>query len=243
MKFTVNKSSFLENLLIPASKITENVCLNFVKEEEASVLKTTVCSADRSIVLMTNTPCSVTETTRCVIPDCKTFLRLFSGIENQDGLVTLEVQDNVVKYTSSTISFKFYLLDEFFLADKKSINEEKINSIPLDTKFTITKAKFSELLKFNSIIPDAEKLYFYTKSGKVYAKLGDEQKTNTNEITTDVSSKYEGEAILTSLPVNIQNLLLMNFSSDEINIAVNHELKIFVFSTLQMKYIVSGLVK
>lgn len=242
MKFTVKKNSFLENLLIPASKLAENVCLNFVKEEQ-SLLKTIVSNADKSTILIVNVPCAIEESFRCVIPDCKTFLRLFSGITTEDEHITLEVADNVVKYNSLGFSFKFHLLDEFFLNDKKTINEEKINKIPLDTKFIITKEKFSEILKFNSIIPDAEKLYFYTKNGRVYSKLGDEQKANTNEICTDVSDKFEGKNLTESLPVNIQNLLLMNFAVNEIEISINQELKIFVFSTPHTKYVVSGLVK
>jgi hypothetical protein len=242
MKFTVSKSSFLENLLVPAGKLAENVSLNFIKSEKSQV-KTIVSNADKSAILIVNIPCAVEETFRCVIPDCKTFLRLFSGIDTEDEMITLEVVDNVVKYSSSTISFKFFLLDEFFLTDKKTINEEKINAIPLNTKFTLTKNKFSELLKFNSIIPDAEKLYFFTKSGKVYAKVGDEQKTNTNEIITDVCEKFEGDTLLESIPIDIKNLLIMNFATDEISVGINHELKIFIFSTPHLKYVVSGLVK
>jgi hypothetical protein len=243
MKFTVNKNSFLENLLVPASKLAENISLNFTKGDGGSVLKTIVSNSDKSTILIANIPCAIEESFRCVVPDCKTFLRLFSGIDSEDDNITLEVVENVIKYSSLGLSFKFHLLDDFFLADKKTINEEKINGIPLDTKFVLTKEKFSEILKFNSIIPDAEKLYINTKNGKVYAKIGDELKANTNEISTFASESFEGKSITESLPLNIQNLLLMSFVEDKIGVAINHELKIFFFSTPHTKYVVSGLVK
>ena len=71
-----------------------------------------------------------------------------------------------------------FLADEFMglLSDNTELNELKF-----DTSFVMSKQKLSEIIKFNSIVPDAEKLYFVSNGDKILAKLGDEQKSNTNE--------------------------------------------------------------
>ena len=107
----------------------------------------------------------------------------------------------------------------------------------------MTKQKLSEIIKFNSIVPDAEKLYFVTENGKVLVKLGDELKSNTNEIVTQISDSYEGKLLADKFPVNIQNILLFSFSEEEIKININQSLKVFKFETPNLSYIVSGLVK
>jgi hypothetical protein len=243
MKLILNKNDFVNNFVGPTSKLADNLLVDFQKSEQDSkwVAKTIVNSSDNSTILIGEIDCHVTDPFRCIIPDCKTFLRLFSGI-TQDQ-IELEIESNVIKYKDKLLSFKYYLLDESYIVNKKSFSEEKLNSLSFDTTFTINKAKFSEILKFNSIIPDAEKLYFTTKDGKVLAKIGDEQKANTNEIVCETSDQFEGLPIGETIPINIQNILLMSFASENISVSVNHKLKIFKFSTPHLRYIVSGLVK
>ena len=166
---------------------------------------------------------------------------MFSGIDEDN--ITLDIESNVIKYSSPTISFKYHLLDDSYINNKKAISEEKLSQIAFDTTFDLQKSKLSDILKFNSIVPDAEKLYFYTKDGKVFAKLGDEQKCNTNEINIEISESFDGEALSESIPINIQNILLLSFNSEVISIKINQKLKVFKFETPLTEYIISGLVK
>jgi hypothetical protein len=242
MNLKFNKSEFLNNLLTPASKLSENLLLEFaVNEQGEQVAKTIINSPDNSVILLGTVKCQAEETFRCVIPDCKTFLRLFAGIDSDT--INLKINSNVILYKEGSFSFKYHLLDESYVVNKRSVSEEKLNKLTFDTTFVITKSKFSELIKFNSIIPDAEKIYFFTENKQVLVKLGDEQKTNTNEIVTPISPMYEGLPLTGSFPINILNLLLFTFSSEEISIEINHQLKVFKFSTPNLSYIVSGLVR
>lgn len=242
MKLNINKTQFVDNILAPVSKVADNLLLDFgVSETGNTLAKTFVSSSDNSMILMANVVCKVDEPYKCVIPDCKTFLRLFTGVDNEQ--ITLDVETNVINYKDNSFSFKYHLLDESYIVNRKSISEEKINSIQFDTTFSISKQKLSEIIKFNSIVPDAEKLYFLTEGTKVFAKLGDEQKSNTNEIITELNTNFSGKALTDSFPINIQNVLLFSFCSDEIEVSVNHQLKVFQFNTPNLKYIVSGLVK
>jgi hypothetical protein len=242
MKLVINKSQFVESILAPVSKLADNLLLDFTTSETNGMYaKTFVSSADNSMILMAKIPCKADDHYKCVIPDCKTFLRLFSGVEKEN--IALDIDTNVIKYKDNSFSFKYHLLDESYIVNKKSISEEKINGLEFDTTFTITKQKLSEIIKFNSIVPDAEKLYFLTDGNKVFAKLGDEQKSNTNEIVTELAESFQGQSLIESFPINIQNILLFSFCSDEIEISVNQQLKVFQFKTPNLKYIVSGLVK
>lgn len=242
MKIRINKNLFLNNLLGPVSKLADNLLLEFASRDDLCDAKTMVASSDNSVILLGKVECEVEEPFRCVIPDCKTFLRLFSGVSSDD--INLVVDSNVIKYKDSSFSFKYHLLDESYLVNKKSLSEDKLNALTFDTTFSLTKQKFSEIIKFNSIVPDAEKLYFYTDGlGSVLAKLGDEQKSNSNEIVTEVAGLFAGKSIPNPIPINIQSILLFAFNSEQINVSINQALKIFKFSTENLTYIVSGLVK
>ena len=238
MTIKLNRQSFVENLLAPSSKIADNISLDVLAD---GTIKTLVSSTDNSTILLASLPSKSEQPFKCIIPDCKTFLRLFAGIEQDE--ITLHIGTNVIEYESSSICFKYHLLDESYMVTKKSISEEKLDAIEYDTTFDISKSKFSEILKFNSIIPDAEKLYFETRDGKVFAKIGDEQKANTNVIVCEASLQFQGSPIIDSVPLNIQNILLMSFAHDTIKVSINHKLKIFKFVTPYLRYIASGLVK
>lgn len=243
MKFTVNTNNFINFLLTPVSKIAENLSLTFLERDNKTWVKTFVNSSDNSIILFSELEIEkIDSLNNCVIPDCKTFLRLFSNIDEEK--ITLDIQNNVIKYKNATgFSFKYFLLDESYLINKKSLSEEKINALTYDTTFVVSKQKFSDIIKYNSIIPDAEKLYVYSDSGKIMAKIGDEQKTSTNEITTEFASSFNGKEISSSLPLDIKNLLMFSFAENEINISINSQLKIFRFQSGSLVYIVSGLVR
>ena len=238
MNFKISKNYLLEFLLGPVSKLSDNVCLSF---EGDQVVKTLVTSADNSLVLLAKIPCSTDVTNKCVIPDCKTFLRLFSNINDQE--IALHIHDNYVEYKSSELTFKYYLLDESYVINKRSLSEEKINNLKFDTNFTINKRFFSEVSKFHSILPDSEKLYFYSNKQRVIAKIGDDQKANSNELTLVASNEFSGLPLTLEAPINIQNIMLMSFADEDISISLNHELKVYKFSSSLMSYIVFGLVK
>ena len=243
MNLTLNKSDFVNNILNPASKLTDNLLLDFQPSNYKAgwAAKTIVNSADSSVIFIGEIPCIVEDPFKCIVPDCKTFLRLFSGIDQEQ--IELTIDSNVIKYKDNNFSFKYHLLDENCMVSKKSISEDKLNQLEYDTTFNTTKSKISEILKFNSIIPDAEKMYFFTKDKKVFVKIGDDQKCNTNEIITETSNCFTGELLMDPLPLNIQNILLMSFAEDNVQISINQKLKIIKFFTSQVQYIVSGLVK
>jgi len=241
MKLTVSKNSFLNYLVTPVSKIAEHLPISFCKEQNQSYIKSITNSNDNSVIFLSKVEASVENPSSIIIPDCKTFLRLLSNIETPN--LILNFTSNCIEYKNDSLEFKYHLLDESYFSTKKSISEEKLSQIPFDTNFLLPKTKLTEIIKFNTIIPEAEKLYFFTKGGKVYTKIGDEQKLNTNQISFEVANSFKGNETESLFPINIQNLLLFSFVEDQINVSINQSLKIFKFETNNISYIVSGLVK
>jgi hypothetical protein len=242
MNLTLKKDEFINLVLSPASKLTDNLLLFSETQNGQQLLKTLTTSSDNTAVLLTECLFKGTGFSKLIIPEIKTFLRLFSNIDKEE--VTLAINDNQIVYKDDKITFKYFLLDEEYYTSKKSLNEDKINALKYNTTFTITKQSFAEIIKYNAIIPEAEKLYLFTDDNKVYAQLGDKQKPNINEITTAISQNYQGESLTEAIPLNIQTLLLLSFANIEyIDIAINVELKVVKFSSNNLKYILSGLVK
>jgi hypothetical protein len=242
MKIKINKDAFVDYLVGPASKIADNLLLTTTTNNGEQFLKTLTYSSDNSVILQTKIPYSGDNIEKLFIPEVKTFIRLLANL-NEETL-SFEIGSNFISYNGKDLNFKYHLLDEAFFSNKKTISEEKINSITYDTTFTTTKNKFSDLLKYNSIIPDAEKLYFIQKSNSIIGKLGDDQKPNINEIETELASIIEGKKLEQSMPVSIQSIIMLTFfQNHSVVVRLNQELKIFKFECGPVEYIISGLVK
>ena len=117
MIITVNKKVFVDSFLNPISKLSENITL----EIGDNSLKTLASSADNSTILLAEINCKIDSFAKSVIPDCKSFLRLLAGIEEEE--ITLNFDSNVIRYQSKSFSFKYHLLDEAYALTKKSFNE------------------------------------------------------------------------------------------------------------------------
>jgi len=242
MKVSLKRQTFVEALLSPASKIADNLQLHFVNEDGKQYCKTMTHSNDNSVIFLSNVPCSFDQPFSAIIPECKTFLRLFANVEQEQ--IELELNTNSIAYQTPSFSFKYHLLDESYLVNKKTVSEAKLNSLEFDTNFRAQKQKINDIVKYNSIIPEAEKVYFFTKdSGEVCAKVGDKERTNTNEIEFSVASSFSGKQLSLDFPLNVQHILLFSFSESEVEVSVNQQLKVFKFETSYSKYIISGLIK
>lgn len=242
MKIKINKEAFVEYLVGPASKIADNLLLVSVTKDDKQFLKTLTYSSDNSVILQSKVEYLGDTIQTLFIPEVKTFIRLLSNLDQEQ--LTFEINSNSISYNGKDLNFKYHLLDEAYFSSKKTINEGKINSISYDTAFSTTKSKFSDILKYNSIIPDAEKLYFIQNGSSIVGKLGDDQKPNINEIETVLSTSVEGKKIEQTMPVSIQNIIMLSFFQNySVDVYLNQELKIFKFKCGPVEYIISGLVK
>jgi len=242
MKVKLNRQQFVESLLNPASKIADNLQLHFVNENGTQFCKTTTNSNDNSVIFLSKIPCIFDQEFSAIIPECKTFLRLFANVDQEE--ITLELNVNSIVYQTPSFSFKYHLLDESYIVNKKTISEAKLNDLTFDTTFRAAKQKINDIVKYNSIIPEAEKVYFFTNdAGEVCAKVGDRERANINEIVFSMAPTFVGSTLSLDFPLNVQNILLFSFAQNEVEISVNQQLKVFKFETIHSKYIISGLIK
>ena len=105
-----------------------------------------------------------------------------------------------------------------------------------------------EILKGNAFANETDKIYFYTKDGKVYGELTDKKYQNVNSLTFEVTDKFVGDALLSPLPINLE--VLRVFSSLKLTktkAKINTEKKVFIFeiedTDFSLKYIVPTLAK
>ena len=240
---SLNKESFVQKFLLPISKLADNVSITIDDNE----VFTTCASQDGSVVLLASykTDTAVKGIPRINLPDVKKFVRLLDCVEESD--IALTIGDNHLKYTTPSFKFNYYLLEDSYM-QRCPVNPEKIKKLKYDTAFILPNSKFNEVLKGSSIATDSDKLYFYTKDGKVYCELNDLERQNINNITYLVTDKYVGEDIKNTLPLNLENIrLLAGTKCNEFTVKVNNELKVTLFQIeekdIDIKFIISALVK
>ena len=240
---SLKKESFIQKFLLPISKLADNISISFNDEE----ISTTCASPDGSIVLLATykTDTAVKGVPRINLPDVKKFIRLVDCVDLDT--IALTIKDNHLNYETPSQKFNYFLLEDSYM-QRCPVNPEKINKLKYDTGFILSSSKFNDVLKGSSIATDSDKLYFYTKDGKVYCELNDLERQNINNITYLVAEKFVGESIKNTLPLNLENIrLLAGTKCNEFTVKVNNELKVTLFQIeekdIDIKFIISALVK
>ena len=239
----LNKETFVQKFLVPISKLADNVSITI----DDSEVYATCASQDGSVVLLASykTDTAVRGIPRINLPDVKKFVRLLDCVEEDNIAITIE--NNHLKYVTPSFKFNYFLLEDSYM-QRCPVNPDKIKKLKYDTAFILPNPKFNEVLKGSSIATDSDKLYFYTKDGKVYCELNDLERQNINNITYLVADKFVGEQIKNTLPLNLENIrLLAGTKGNEFTVKVNNELKVTLFQIeekdIDIKFIISALVK
>ena len=240
---TFKKESFIQRFLTPISKLADNVSL-FIDDKKMYA----VCSSqDGGIVLLATleTESQLKGITRINIPDIKKLVRLLDCIEEQE--INLTVENNHLKYFTSDFKFNYYLLEDSYM-QRCPVNPDKIRQLTYDSEFTLTNAKFNDILKGSSIATDTDKLYFFTKDNSVFAELNDYERQNINNITYLISDNFFGNPIKNALPLNLEHVrMLAGLRVEDLKIKINSTLKVTLFEAsdenVNIKFIISALVK
>jgi hypothetical protein len=240
-KIVLDKNKFIDQFLSPVSRIAEHISLNFVD----NTIYTVCANADGSVVLYVtySQKQDFEKLYKLNLPDIKKFIRLLECIENDQ--IELTINDNVISYTTSTIKFKYFLLEESYIP-RCPATPQKIQQLEYDTQFNLPIQKLNEIFKGSSIATDSDKLYIFTKDNKVYAELNDYERQNINNIVYLISDSYRGAPVNTAIPLILENVrLLAGLKVDLFHVKVNLNLKIISFEDTdnKMKFIFSALVK
>lgn len=241
--------SSLEKLLKPVSRLTDSCVL---KSKEDYIF--TVCSSsDNSIILYAKTqlPNVVEEPVKINLNTIKKFVTGLSCL-GTDGEFQIILNDNhlickmVDVDSNEDTFFKYHLVDDGIIKESP-VNTESIKSLSYDTIFEIPVAKVKQIMSAYTYANDINKIYFYTKDQRVYAKIDDDTLQNKDSVSIMVNVNFTGTPLLPT-PIKTEVFKMFAFSKSDIKVYINNEHKVLIFQTQEddntdLKYIISALVK
>lgn len=238
-----NKTSFVDNFLLPLSKIENASVLSINSTGFSSLL----AAADNTAIIYATYKKDIEslEPVKLNIPDLNRLIKILNCIPSND--IELEITTNSIKYEGNNIRFTYHLLEDGILS-VPPLSVEKIKQLTYDTVFEINYSSFVNLIKGSTFISNLNKIYFFTRDGAVYTELSDKQMHNVDSITFKLSDQYKGTAIETSIPVNfetIRNIINTKFNNAKVH--VNNKFNVIAFEVcnenIKNTYIISGLLK
>lgn len=235
-----NKESFVNDFLLPVSKVSENCILKI----EPGKISTLTASSDSTIITFSEyKDTTITETLKLNLPDVKKFVKLLSCITEE---INLTIDTNNISYKSPGIRFKYHLYDEGIIASP-NLNLDKINQIALDGSFSITHSVISQLLKGSSFTDNNEKVYFSLSGDNlVDAEITDKAKHNTNSFGLTIANDFVGTKSAISFPLKFDILQhISQYKADLYKVQISSKLGVFIFTVdsqfVETKFIVSAL--
>lgn len=223
------------------SKISESAIVTVEREKMSSL----VASTDNTLILCSeyNAPSSFYSTLN--IPDVKKLTRVIDTISDEE--IDLIINSNNIEYKGNGVKFKYHLFDDGFLA-KPGLNIDKINSFQYDMSFKLDKNILNQIFKGSVFASETNKVYFYTEENRVeegyrlMAELTDRSRHNTDNFTLCIGHVDE---VLAPIPINFDNIRLLNNISGVFTVRINKEYGVVVFdqesNDIKLKYIVSSL--
>jgi hypothetical protein len=236
-----NKTDFVSKFLLPISRVNDLVTVKVSGNEVFSLNRT----ADNNTILYASCndikcgiDCNVN------VPDIKKLIKALDGIN--DNQVDLTINSNNLEYKSSTIKFKFHLLEDGIIA-VPNLNINKINNFQYNVRFKMTTASLNTLLKSSTFITDSNKIYIFSEGDTVYGELTDRSKHNIDMYTTFLTTAYDGEAIDKPIPFTFDTFrLLSTLKSNVFDVSLNTERGILAIDIVEngykLKYISTSMV-
>jgi len=148
---------------------------------------------------------------------------------------------------SGDVSFINYFLSDDSVMKDHTIDINKISRLQYDTTFVISFNQLKAIMQAQTFASDAAKVYLIEKDGKILGNINNHSLTNINNATITVAQQYEGEKIKKGLPLDGQLFRLLYTLKNDINVKLNNEYQVLIFSTsiedINVKYISSALTK
>lgn len=218
-------NAFNNTFLSLTSKICDSACVKIDKEKIFCV----TCSGDNTIVIFStyNQKNDIDQTITLNIPDLNRLSRTLSCIRDQD--VDLEVDSNCIKYKSSSVRFKYHLLEDGIIA-VPSVSIDKIKKLDFKYSFDLHKNDVLSLIKGSSLVTDVDKLYFYVEDDCVYAEITDKETSNTDSYTQKISDTYKGDDQFDQMSISFEVLrIISSLRFDSIKVRINTDVNVLLF--------------
>jgi hypothetical protein len=235
-----NKDKFLNNFLIPVSRVAESAVLNINNESITSLIAT----SDNTVIVNAHYSESKNKSVKKLnIPDIKKLCRILQCIDEQD--LELKLETNNISYRSHSIKFKYHLFDDNIIPEPK-LNLSKLDKLDFSGNFTITQGTVSSLIKGSTIATETNKIYISFNDKEVFGELTDKARANTDSYGLKISTDYSGAPILSPIPLNFEIFrIISSMKFTEIKSKVAASTGVFVFDMAteeaQLKFIISAL--
>jgi hypothetical protein len=237
LKSPIDFVAYLDSL----SKISESAIVTVDREKMSSL----VASTDNTLILCAEYGVASSFYSTLNIPDVKKLTRVLDTISDEE--INLIINSNNIAYKGNGVKFKYHLFDDGFLT-KPGLNIEKINAFTFDMSFKVDKNILNQIFKGSVFASETNKVYFYTEEKRVgegyrlMAELTDRARHNTDNFTMCIGNVEEE---LAPIPINFDNVRLLNNISGEFTVSINKEYGVVVFDqvaeNIKLKYIVSSL--
>ncbi len=234
-KLNIQGRSEFTKYLDSFSKINDS----FIGELEDSKLSIITASPDNTLIAYGEYACSSNYNISLNIPDSKKLVRVLDTVNTED--VELILNNNSIEYRGTSIKFKYHLFEEGFIT-KPALSVEKIKNFTHDISFKLTKQSLQTIIKGSSFITETNKLYLYTDNGKLIGELTDKARHNTDCYSIALC---DADFHLQPIPVNFDNIRLMTLLDDIIDVNINTQYGVLIFTMKQnntkLSYILTSL--
>lgn len=246
-RLVLNKKEVTDQFLQPISRISEECALTVGPESISTLVNDGSGAMILYAKLKTKTGLAPNENVVLNFKDVRKLMKIFDCIQTDDFELKVDDSASSISHKSPALSFKLHLVMDNVIK-KCTVSLDKISKLTFDSQFDLTRDKIAEILKGSIFTAAADKVYFYTKDGAVYAELTDKVMQDIDSITFNASSSYTGAEISTPLPFNMEILRLINSASyDKLTVKINNTYKILLFEICTpnalFKYIIPGYTK
>jgi len=193
-----DRDNFLNNFVIPLSKITDSAVIKIAPGKITSLIST----SDNTIIVNSEyNDDSIKAVKTLNVPDLKKLCRVISCID--ETTFNLDISSNFIGYDSRNVRFKYHLYDDGIIASPK-LSIDKLNSLEFDGKFTLPLASVINLIKGSSISTETNKIYLSVKDKQIFGELTDKTRSNIDSYGINISDDYSGTQFAVAIPLNFE---------------------------------------
>lgn len=232
------KKNLISKFLDSAARVNDSCIIDL--DQSNNKCSVVVSSADNTLILYGEiTDVESTYSTSLNLPDIKKLVRVVDSISTDN--ITLEIEANSLQYKGKDIKFKYHLYEDGLLV-KPPININKIKSFEYDISFNITKEMLGSIIRHSTFASESNKIYLFTENGDLKCELTDRSRHNVDAISLNLGKV---DFTLSPLPVNLDNIKLVNIISDNLTFNINSEFGVLVVDIvrddIKLKYIITSL--
>lgn len=200
IKFKVNRSDFINRILIPSSKLNEKVELTLdtdntvysITKMESGTHKSQVTLYTESKIDILSRSDSGTNPVRLNIGDVRKIVSALNQIPDEE--IEFEYDGTAICYESPAMSFRFALLVDEAM-DKKTVAKSRIKAFVPKTSFVLESEVLKKLLAITTCMPTYDKMYLSAGSSGVRCLHTDKEQGASDKIEMVLSETFTGEPI------------------------------------------------